>query len=196
MQTVRQPARPLIAADPLTPEFKTAADLRSHYSSLKKRLHGDRSYPIVDMRQMPLLAPEIEVPEPEPEPEPPRPLMPDKRKVYITPTDAFPLTLTRIDILRAVSKVFQISVTELQSPRRWKPAIKARFVYYVLARKYTQSSFPQIGQTVGNRDHSTVMHGITKAGTLFTQMFPLYQAVCDELGLPPPVQSDFYPGAV
>jgi hypothetical protein len=38
------------------------------------------------------------------------------------------------------------------------------------------------------------MHGIAKAGTLFTEMFPFYQAVCDELGVPPPNQSDFRTG--
>ena len=64
------------------------------------------------------------------------------------------------DILRAVCAVKLVNLIELQSPRREQRLVKARWVYYWISRKTTQQSFPQIGRYCGNRDHSTVMHGI------------------------------------
>lgn len=63
------------------------------------------------------------------------------------------------DILRAVSAVTGIALTDLTSPRRERRYVHARFVYFHLARILTSKSFPLIGYYCGRRDHTTVMHG-------------------------------------
>ncbi|HPT28697.1 MAG TPA: helix-turn-helix domain-containing protein [Bryobacteraceae bacterium] len=67
-----------------------------------------------------------------------------------------------ITILRAVSCATGITTAELKSPRRRKDIVRARMIYFALARRLTSQSFPAIGRIVGGKDHSTVMHGIWK----------------------------------
>lgn len=63
------------------------------------------------------------------------------------------------DILRAVSAVTGITLTDLTSPRRERRYVHARFLYFHLARTLTSKSFPMIGYYCGRRDHTTIMHG-------------------------------------
>lgn len=65
-------------------------------------------------------------------------------------------------ILRTVSEVTRISTAELKSPRRRRDIVRARMIYYIVARQITSHSLPTIGRTVGGRDHCTVLHGIAR----------------------------------
>ena len=65
-------------------------------------------------------------------------------------------------ILRLVGDVCKISATELASERRHKPTCRARHIFYYVAREISPASLPTIGRACGNRDHSTVLHGIDK----------------------------------
>lgn len=73
-------------------------------------------------------------------------------------------------ILEAVSAATGIPVNEIISPRRSQRLCRARFIYYWLARSLTPRSFPQIGKRCGDRDHTTVMHGLAQAKRLWPQM--------------------------
>lgn len=187
MELVRQSARPPSEAGVL--EFTSAAQLRQHYSSLRKRLHPDR-YPgarrVPQPQPPPTPEPELEAaPEPETEAEP----EPD-------PSSCEPVValVSRNDLILAVSEVTQIPVNVLRSPRRHRDAVKARFVYYALARVYTSASLPQIGRAAGNRDHSTVLHGIRRAAEMVDEFFPYYVAVCSRLGLQRPTRAQILLG--
>lgn len=67
-----------------------------------------------------------------------------------------------MQLLRAVSLSTGVSVLDLRSPRRFHRIVRARMIYYALARKLTARGTPQIGQVCGGRDHSTVMHGLRR----------------------------------
>jgi chromosomal replication initiator protein len=65
-------------------------------------------------------------------------------------------------IIDVVSKYFSISVYDLKSSKRSNDIAFPRQVCMYLCRNILDSSFPTIGKTLGNRDHSTVMHACSK----------------------------------
>jgi chromosomal replication initiator protein len=65
-------------------------------------------------------------------------------------------------ILEAVAQEFNITISELKGPRRTRRISVPRQLAMYLLRDVAQLSFPQIGEFLGGRDHSTVMHGATK----------------------------------
>jgi len=65
-------------------------------------------------------------------------------------------------VLEAVAQEFNITVSELKGPRRTRRISVPRQVAMYLMREVSQLSFPQIGEFLGGRDHTTVMHGVTK----------------------------------
>jgi hypothetical protein len=66
------------------------------------------------------------------------------------------------EILEAVCSVMMIGKPELLSKRREKRVVRARHIYFWIAKTYTSSSFPEMARRCGNRDHSTAMHGVEK----------------------------------
>jgi len=65
-------------------------------------------------------------------------------------------------ILQAVAQEFNITVSELKGPRRTRRISVPRQMAMYLLRDLAQLSFPQIGEFLGGRDHTTAMHGATK----------------------------------
>jgi len=65
-------------------------------------------------------------------------------------------------ILEATAQEFNLTVSELKGPRRTRRISVPRQMAMYLLRDLAQLSFPQIGEFLGGRDHSTVMHGTTK----------------------------------
>ena len=57
---------------------------------------------------------------------------------------------------------FNVSATELASKSRTKDIAYARQICMYLARELTNMSLPKIGESFGNRDHTTVMHACDK----------------------------------
>ena len=71
------------------------------------------------------------------------------------------------DILEATATFHQLSLDDLLSKRRTKEVVRARHIAMYLAREETEASLPQIGEALGGRNHSTVLHGYQKiAGEL------------------------------
>ena len=52
--------------------------------------------------------------------------------------------------------------TDLLSPRRARSIVVPRQVGMYLAKKMTSRSLPEIGRRFGGRDHSTVLHAVSK----------------------------------
>jgi chromosomal replication initiator protein len=65
-------------------------------------------------------------------------------------------------IIGEVLKHFRVSITELRGRGRSKEIVLPRQVAMYVLREDTGSSLVEIGQLLGGRDHSTVMHGIDK----------------------------------
>jgi len=65
-------------------------------------------------------------------------------------------------IIQAVADEFRVTVAELEGPRRPRRIVVPRQVAMYLLREVAQLSFPQIGELLGGRDHTTAMHGNEK----------------------------------
>lgn len=75
-------------------------------------------------------------------------------------------TVTVRDIARAVSRYHQISMIDLVSARRDHPCVRPRQIIMYLARHMTTRTLSYIGQLLGNRDHTTVLHGAQRIAEL------------------------------
>ena len=74
-----------------------------------------------------------------------------------------PTTKVTIDlILSTVAEVTGISVTEIVGDKRSRPVVDSRHLVMYLARELTDASLPKIGERIGNRDHTTVLHAVDK----------------------------------
>lgn len=65
-------------------------------------------------------------------------------------------------IQKQVSEFYNINLAELKSSRRQKHLVLPRQVAMYLTRKLTKHSLPEIGNTFGGKDHTTVMHSCKK----------------------------------
>lgn len=77
----------------------------------------------------------------------------------------FPASMENITvekIQRIVCEQFNIKLSDLKSKRRSKNIVLPRQVAMYLARKYTQSSLPELGESFGGKDHTSVLHSIRK----------------------------------
>jgi chromosomal replication initiator protein len=66
--------------------------------------------------------------------------------------------ITIESIQKTVCDFFHIRPTELRSKKRTRTVALPRQVAMYLCRRYTDASFPVIGDRFGGRDHSTVIH--------------------------------------
>jgi chromosomal replication initiator protein len=66
------------------------------------------------------------------------------------------------DVIRVVSEFYGIEEASIFEKGRKKEVIKPRQVIMYLMREDFDISFPSIGEKVGNRDHSTVIHSYEK----------------------------------
>lgn len=70
--------------------------------------------------------------------------------------------LTSKQIIAAVCEYFDIQLEEITGLSRKKHLVTPRQIAAYLMRQELQASFPNIGNELGGRDHTTAMHAITK----------------------------------
>lgn len=66
------------------------------------------------------------------------------------------------NIQRTVAEYYKIKVADLMSRRRSRSVARPRQVAMTLAKELTNHSLPEIGDSFGGRDHTTVLHGCRK----------------------------------
>ncbi|HEX8729757.1 MAG TPA: chromosomal replication initiator protein DnaA [Ktedonobacterales bacterium] len=66
------------------------------------------------------------------------------------------------DVLNAVAEHYRIQAEDLKGKARDKHIVTPRHVAMYLMRQETEASLLEIGQALGGRDHSTVLHGCDK----------------------------------
>ena len=66
------------------------------------------------------------------------------------------------DILKFVSRHYNVSRTDILSARRTRPIVRPRQIAMYLAKTMTPRSLPEIGRRFGGRDHTTVLHAVRK----------------------------------
>ena len=77
-------------------------------------------------------------------------------------TDGRQRRVSVADVLEAVAEHYRISPEDLCGKQRDKHIVIPRQVAMYLMRQETEASLMEIGQALGGRDHSTVMHGCEK----------------------------------
>ena len=65
-------------------------------------------------------------------------------------------------IINRVAEYFQIRPSDIKGTRRIKALVLARQITMYLLRKELQLPFTEIGECLGGRDHTTIMHGDNK----------------------------------
>ena len=66
------------------------------------------------------------------------------------------------EILKTVAGKLNVKVSDIKSQKKNKNLVSARQIAMYLARKMTDASFPDIGEKIGGRDHSTVIYSNNK----------------------------------
>lgn len=77
-----------------------------------------------------------------------------------------PDKLTVEHVFEAVCKYYNVTNDDLVGSSRKKTIAYPRQMAMYLARTETNASLPQIGEKLGNRDHTTVLYGYEKIATL------------------------------
>ncbi len=95
-----------------------------------------------------------------------------KRAVKV---DNHPLTID--DILETVCQHYNVTPQNVFSKSRKRDYVQARQVSMYLAQKFTKMPTSRIGQLIGGRDHSTVIHSCTTVG----QRLKVDKSFVDEL---------------
>jgi chromosomal replication initiator protein len=76
---------------------------------------------------------------------------------------AKPLNVNQI--LKIVSSYFNVTLSDIKGQRRKKEFVVPRQMAMYLLYELTQTPFVTIGELLGNRDHTTIMHGVKKIET-------------------------------
>lgn len=74
--------------------------------------------------------------------------------------------LTQEGIMKVVSEFYNIPIEMIKGDSRLKSIVYARQIVIYLARELTNLSLKEIGDGLGNRDHSTILHSHKKIANL------------------------------
>jgi chromosomal replication initiator protein len=107
-----------------------------------------------------------------------RPLDADLAREVLKDIPETPSTRVTIDlILSIVAESTGISITEITGDKRSRQVVEARHLAMYLARELTDSSLPKIGDRIGGRDHTTVLHAVDKITKLILEDRDMYNRV-------------------
>lgn len=87
--------------------------------------------------------------------------------------------ITAPSILGQTAAFFNITLDELKSKSRTRTLVTARQIAMYLLRELTDMSLPKIGQELGGRDHTTVMHADRKIRTLMAERRQIFDQVTE-----------------
>ncbi|HEV7267460.1 MAG TPA: chromosomal replication initiator protein DnaA [Falsiroseomonas sp.] len=73
------------------------------------------------------------------------------------------------EIQKKVAEHYNIRLSDMSSPRRARNVARPRQVAMYLAKQLTTRSLPEIGRRFGGRDHTTVMHAVSRIAELMQQ---------------------------
>jgi chromosomal replication initiator protein len=70
--------------------------------------------------------------------------------------------VTAAAIIEAVARFHSLRSADLTGTGRARTLVRPRHIAMYLARRHTELSFPDLGREFGDRDHSTIQHGVHK----------------------------------
>ena len=83
------------------------------------------------------------------------------------------------EIQKKVAEHFNTRLSDMSSARRARAVARPRQVAMYLSKQLTSRSLPEIGRTFGGRDHTTVMHAVSRIESLINSD----SAIADDLEL-------------
>ncbi|MFH1832801.1 MAG: chromosomal replication initiator protein DnaA [Candidatus Levyibacteriota bacterium] len=81
------------------------------------------------------------------------------------------------DIIKTVCSYYDLKSTLVKGPKRDASLVRARQIAMYLLKKETRMTYVEIGNFLGGRDHTTVMHGVEK----IERLYPLEQSISMEI---------------
>ncbi|WP_285727977.1 chromosomal replication initiator protein DnaA [Psychromicrobium xiongbiense] len=87
--------------------------------------------------------------------------------------------ITATTILAQTAAYFKLTLDELKSKSRTRTLVNARQIAMYLCRELTDLSLPKIGQELGGRDHTTVIHADRKIRELMAERRTIYNQVTE-----------------
>jgi chromosomal replication initiator protein len=94
-------------------------------------------------------------------------------------SDDSALEITSDQILQETAAYFKLTVEELNSKSRTRTLVTARQIAMYLCRELTDMSLPKIGQVLGGRDHTTVIHADRKIRELMAERRVIFNQVTE-----------------
>lgn len=76
-----------------------------------------------------------------------------------------------ISIMETVSEYYDVSIKAIKGKNRSRKNVLARHVAIYLMRQNTRLTCKQIGEILGDRDHSTVLHGVKMVNNYMTHPY-------------------------
>lgn len=70
--------------------------------------------------------------------------------------------MSKDEILKIVAEECMITVNDIVDRSRKKEVVNGRFIFCGIMKDYFGYSLKKIGEFVGNRDHTTVIHAVEK----------------------------------
>ncbi len=139
-------------------EYASAAEMMAAY---KARLRPKT--PIVDRRVIYALPSQVEAAPAAPAVRSAPIALPQKRRDWLNlaPGVVWKQAASK-QIIEAVCRATGVARYDLHGECRVSPVVTARHIAFWLMRTHTSLSLPQIGRTLGDRDHTTVMNGVRR----------------------------------
>lgn len=155
--------------------FTSRAGAIAHYAAVRRRINA-RSIPVKKFQtiyQYPIGPVYVA---------PPKPL-PSLADFILTCRDGIHVGPELANILLAVSEVTGVGTLDIKSPRRFYKTTQARQLFFYVARHATGKSLPAIGRLCGDKDHTTVLHGIRKISEHRDQYETWLKAILTKLAI-------------
>lgn len=112
---------------------------------------------------------------------PPEPITLAEAETYLKDllSDTGGAEITSALVLSTVAKYFDVSIDDMQSKSRTRTLTNARQVAMYLLRELTEMSLPRIGNDLGGRDHTTVMHAVRKVSAQMAERQTIFNQVTE-----------------
>lgn len=112
---------------------------------------------------------------------PPEPITLAEAETYLKDllSDTGSAEITSALVLSTVAKYFDVSIEDMQSKSRTRTLTNARQVAMYLLRELTEMSLPRIGNDLGGRDHTTVMHAVRKVSAQMAERQTIFNQVTE-----------------
>lgn len=142
-------------------EYSSVSAMQDSYAAIRKRLYK----PLPPVKPVVTIAPCVELPI-----DFSKYVNFNFSKEQVIPVDVkLPEVFGVLKIAKHVAKAYNIDLIDLLSVRRTRDVVFPRQVVMYLCKRLTVKSLPQIGRQLGNRDHTTVLHGIRMVEALIAK---------------------------